>query len=270
MRVASYVVLACSLLCSTAVFAGMSVSVTMRGKQYHINDVDTVSELQVKLEEASGVAPGSQGRVLFDGKRLTGDQKLTTAGVSEGAQLNVVPSKKKSSSSSSKSTAPNVAAAAASTSASSSTSSASATPSLDDMMKQMGGGEGGAPSMQESMQAMSSMMNSPIFKEYMNDPEKLEQSRQMILQNPMLKGMMAGMPGMEELLNSPEAWREAMQAAAQMYQNMDQEDLMNAMQQGMNASGGMPGGMPPGLFGDASPSSNDNLSALDELSEGED
>lgn len=268
MRVASYVVLACSLLCSTAVFAGMSVSVTMRGKQYHINDVDTVSELQVKLEEASGVAPGSQGRVLFDGKRLTGDQKLITAGVSEGAQLNVVPSKKKSSSSS-KSTAPNV-AAAASTSASSSTSSASATPSLDDMMKQMGGGEGGAPSMQESMQAMSSMMNSPIFKEYMNDPEKLEQSRQMILQNPMLKGMMAGMPGMEELLNSPEAWREAMQAAAQMYQNMDQEDLMNAMQQGMNASGGMPGGMPPGLFGDATPSSNDNLSALDELSEGED
>ena len=55
-------------------------------------------------------------------------------------------------------------------------------------------------------------MNSPIFKEYMSDPDRLEESRQMILNNPMLKSMMAGMPGMEDLLNSPEAWREAMQA----------------------------------------------------------
>ena len=104
-------------------------------------------------------------------------------------------------------------------------------------------------------------MNSPIFQEYMNDPERLEQSRQMILQNPMLKSMMAGMPGMEEILNSPEAWKEAMQAAASMYQNMDQNELMQAMM-----GGASPGGM-DGLFGADSAA---GTSALDELSEGED
>jgi len=98
-------------------------------------------------------------------------------------------------------------------------------------------------------------MKSPMFQEYMSDPEKLEQSRQMILQNPMLKGMMGNMPGMEELLNNPDAWREAMQAAANMYQNMDPNDLMKAM----GGMGGMPGG---DMFGDAT-------AALDELSEGE-
>ena len=117
-------------------------------------------------------------------------------------------------------------------------------------------------------------MNSPIFKEYMSDPDRLEESRQMILNNPMLKSMMAGMPGMEDLLNSPEAWREAMQAAAAMYENMDQNDLMQAM---MGGAGGMPGGgmpgsgMPgggmPGLFDDTK---INEMAALDELSEGED
>ena len=111
---------------------------------------------------------------------------------------------------------------------------------------------------------MSGMMNSPIFKEYMNDPEKLEESRQMILNNPMLKGMMAGMPGMEDLLNNPDAWREAMQAAASMYQNMDQDELMQAMMGGGAAGAG---GMPSGLFDGAG---EPELAALDELSEGED
>ena len=34
--------------------------------------------------------------------------------------------------------------------------------------------------MEESMKAMGDMMNSPVFKEYMEDPEKLEESRQML------------------------------------------------------------------------------------------
>ena len=53
--------------------------------------------------------------------------------------------------------------------------------------------------MKESMELMSNMMKSPIFQEYIADPEK---SRQMILTNPMLKSMMAGMPGMEELIET--------------------------------------------------------------------
>jgi len=60
---------------------------------------------------------------------------------------------------------------------------------LDELMGSLGGagGEGGMPSMEESMKMMSNMMNSPMIQEMMSDPERLEQSRQMILQNPMLK-----------------------------------------------------------------------------------
>jgi hypothetical protein len=64
---------------------------------------------------------------------------------------------------------------------------------------------------------------------------------------------------MEDILNSPEAWRGAMQAAAAMYQDMDQNDLMKAMM------GGAPDGGMDGLFGGG----EGGMSALDELSEGE-
>ena len=71
--------------------------------------------------------------------------------------------------------------------------------------------------------------------------------------------------GMEELLNDKDAFREAMQAAASMYENMDPDDLMQAMMGGM---GGMP---PPGFGADGSlPGMSSSPSALDELSEGED
>jgi hypothetical protein len=130
--------------------------------------------------------------------------------------------------------------------------------------------------MQESMQMMTSMMNSPIFQEYMNDPAKLEESRQMILNNPMLKSMMAGMPGMDQLLNDPDAWAAAMQAAAGMYANMDANDLMQAMtglEGGMGGAAGMggAGGGMGGLFDGMDMNMNSAASsALDELSEGED
>lgn len=260
-----------------------SIQVTLRGKKYDIQDVTTVSELQERLSEASGVTPSSQGRVLFGGKRLDASESLSTAGVSEGDQLNVVP-RKKSSTSTSKTSSSSAAAAASSSSVAAASASSSMkdllessgidTNSLDDLVKSMGGsmsgsGEGGAPDMKESMEMMSSMMNSPIFQEYMSDPERLEESRQMILNNPMLKGMMSGMPGMEELLNNPEMWAEAMQAAANMYKNMDQDDLMQAITGGAGAAGGMGGmGMPPGLFDDAGAAAGSNA-ALDELSEGE-
>ena len=143
------------------------------------------------------------------------------------------------------------------------------TDKLDELMKSMGGGAGGAggdgkmPDMKQSMEMMSNMMNSPLFKEYMNNPEMLEQSRQMILNNPMLKNMMAGMPGMAELLEDPEAWRTAMQAAASMYQNMDPSQLasmMNGMQPPPGAGAG-------GLFDGTMDGSGGSNSALDELDE---
>lgn len=245
-----------------------SVQVTLRGKKYDLEDITTVAELQERLSDVSGVAPSQQGRVLFNGKRLDSTESLSEAGVSDGDQLNIVPGKAKSKPKSSAGSSIDPAADENEEPSSNGMkelleSSGVDTSKLDDLMKNMGGAGGEAPSLKESMDMMSGMMNSPIFQEYMNDPERLEQSRQMILQNPMLKSMMSGMPGMEDILNSPEAWKEAMQAAASMYQNMDQHELMQAMM-----GGAPPGGM-DGLFG-SSPDSAAGTSALDELSEGED
>jgi len=268
-----FAILVSSLILSTVVAKSPipSIQVSLRGKKYDLDDITTVSELQERLAEASGVEPKQQGRVLFNGKRLDASDFLSEVGVSDGDQLNVVPGKAKSKSQSTN----NSAASSSPNSAGVDESSSNAmkdlleksgvdTSKIDDMMKSMGGGSGGdAPSIQESMEMMSGMMNSPIFQEFMNDPERLEQSRQMILQNPMLKSMMGSMPGMEEILNSPEAWKEAMQAAASMYQNMDQNDLMQAMM------GGAPGAGIDGLF-DSPVDGNAGMAALDELSEGED
>lgn len=246
-----------------------SVQVTLRGKKYEIEDVTTVSELQERLSEASGVDPSQQGRVLFNGKRLDSDDALSVVGVEKGDQLNVVPGKTKSKGKSTSSTSSSGATSEAAPASSNSMKgmlegSGIDTSKLDEMMKSMGAGKNGeAPDLSESMEMMSNMMKSPIFTEYMNDPERLEQSRQMILNNPMLKSMMGSMPGMEDILNSPEAWREAMQAAASMYQNMDQDDLMNAMMGMGGAGGGMD--MPPGLFDGTTPKAG--TAALDELPE---
>ena len=261
----------------TAVLAGplKNVQVNLRGKKYDISDVTTVKDLQEQVQKAAGIDSAAKHSVLFGGKRLEADAVLSEAGVEEGSQLNMVPGSPSTSSKTTKTKVPPVSAATTSTS----TSSAEGTKSmmedylkqagvdsskLDDLMKGMGGGEGGMPSMQESLSQMKDMMNSPIFQEYMNDPKRLEESRQMILNNPMLKGMMGGMPGMEELLNDPEKWREAMTAAASLYKNMDPDDIMKAMG-GMGGPGG--GGMPPGGLFDGTLENSAAAKALDELDE---
>merc|ERR1711935_113896 len=118
----------------------------------------------------------------------------------------------------------------------------------------------------------------PLFTEYMNDPIKLEEARQMILTNPMLKGMLSGMPGMSQLLESKESWATAMQAAGQMMQSMDADEMIRMAEQtqsmmagggfpGMPGAGGMDGmgGMGGGLFGDGNiPKATTSTTALDE------
>lgn len=243
-----------------------NLQVTMRGHTYEISDVETVDDVQKALEKSSGVDPKKQGRVLFGGKRLSSGSSLQEAGVSDGAKLNLVPGKTSTKNTSNK---PAAAVSTPTATTDSSSSSSSTTPSdmteqMNEFMKSMGiGGDGGGaePDMKQAMESMGSLMNSPIFQEFMSDPEKLEQSRQMILNNPLLKSMMAAQPGMEAMLNDPVAWREAMQAAANLYKNMDPEDLMKAMMG--DGGGGMPSGMLDGL--DSTP-----MAALDELSEGED
>ena len=235
-----------------------SIQVTLRGKNFDVEGVTTVKDVLGKMQESAGV---EGGRFLFDGKQLALEDTLESMGVKEGDSLQMVPgsspSKKKKSSGS------GVSKKADSTSDSVTESSTGGPSSpqdfdLSSMWKQMNG-SGEAPDMSESMDMMANMMQSPIFKEYMSDPEKLEASRQMILNNPLMKQMMDSMPGMKEVLESPEAWKEAMTAAAQLYETMDPEDLKQAMM------GNMPGGGMPPVMPDT-----EATAALDELSEGDD
>ncbi|VEU35160.1 unnamed protein product [Pseudo-nitzschia multistriata] len=261
-----------------------NVHVTLKGKKYQIDDVTTLAELQERLEEHSGIPPSKQGKILHNGKRLSeSDDGLSEAGVQEGDQLNCVPAKKSSSKKKSASTtsAPDSSASPSEGGSADSLadmmkglegSMGGGAGGLDDMMSKlmsggMGGGAGGMPDMAESMKMMKELTDSPMFAEYMNDPAKLEESRQMILNNPMMKAMMASMPGMSEILEDKDAWAQTMMAAAGIMKSMDPEDMMKMMEAGGAPGGGMPpgmgmpGGMGGGLFdGGAS-------SALDELSE---
>mmetsp|Transcript_3668 Transcript_3668/g.5043 ORF Transcript_3668/g.5043 Transcript_3668/m.5043 type:complete len:278 (+) Transcript_3668:112-945(+) len=248
----------------------LNVQVTLRGKKYSVPSVSSVRELQINVQGQSGVSPENQGRVLFGGKKLKSSDVLEDVGVEDGSVINVVPGKKKSNSSAMKvESGDNNNKSAASPSAEGNLmedmlrQAGVDKSQLDDLMKAMPGGADGMPDMEESMKMMQEMMNSPIFQEYMNDPEKLEQSRQMILNNPMMKGMMAGMPCFSEILEDPIKWRETMVAAANMYKDMG-PNLLNAL------GGG--GAMPPGAFGLGNGNGafgTGSASALDELSEGE-
>ena len=168
------------------------------------------------MKEASGNS--KEHHVLFGGKRLSPSTDLTEAGVEDGSQLNMVPVlSSKAKKEKSKSAVVPDGIETTTTPAESTSDTANAmkdylkksgvdTEKLDELLKGMGGGAGaggGMPSMNESFEQMTSLMNSPMFQEYMNNPEMLEQARQMILNNPMLKGMMTGMPGMAELLDDP-------------------------------------------------------------------
>jgi actin-related protein len=235
------------------------ISVTLKGKEYEISNVNTVNEVKKKVQDASGIDVNQQGNVMFDGKVLESDHVLSDVGVQEGGKLTIV--------------------------------SDSILPTKEEMeeylkeagiskdkieeMKQsfqdmMGGGGDGMPNLQESIKQMTDVMSSPLFQEMMSDPEKLEQSRQMIVNNPMLKGMMGSMPGMDTLLNDPIAWKQAMQAAAELYKNMDTKELMNAMMAGASGKSltdlDMFGNTMQTL-GDKTDSSSSAAAALNELSE---
>ncbi|CAB9511555.1 UBQ [Seminavis robusta] len=226
-----------------------NLHVTFIGKKYDVEKADTAEDVQNEVQRQCGADSTTCPKVVFGGKPLEPTAFLRDVGVKDGDELSMIPDTTSSMQDLMKQAGVD-------------------TDKLDELMGGMGGSEG-MPSMEESMKMMSNMMNSPMIQEMMSDPERLEQSRQMILQNPMLKSMMAGMPGMEELLNDPVAWREAMEAAANMYKNMDSNDLMNAMMGGAGMN--LDGSMPPGAGGLFDGNLNNNAAAaLDELSEGDD
>ena len=57
---------------------------------------------------------------------------------------------------------------------------------------------------------MEQFLDSPMMQEFLNDPEKMEQSRQALLNNPMAMQMMQQMPGFEEIINDKDKFQQRM------------------------------------------------------------
>ena len=83
--------------------------------------------------------------------------------------------------------------------------------SISDLL----GGLSGFPNgfngdMAEYEKMMETFMDSPLMQEFLSDPEKMEMTRQALLNNPMALQLMKQMPGLEEILHDKEKWRERM------------------------------------------------------------
>lgn len=106
---------------------------------------------------------------------------------------------------------------------------------MPDLASLMGGaagaapplGAGGAPANMEQLlaqlpQMMNGLMKTPMLQEYLNDPEKQKQSREAILSNPMLKGLLDSDPEFAKVVSDPNKWQQSMQAAKSLF-NADGE-----------------------------------------------
>lgn len=238
-----------------------NLKVSFIGKNYDVDGATIAEDVSKDVQKQSGGPVADEAaklpQVMWGGKKLAPTAFLRDEGVTDGCTIDCMPGEGTNMQDMLKQAGLD-------------------TSKLDELMGSMGmggmgGGDGQMPSMEDSAKMMQDMMNSPMIKDMMSDPERLEQSRLMILNNPMLKSMMAGMPGMDQLLNDPVAWREAMTAAAQMFGSMDPSEMMNAM---MGQNNGMGGGLPGagelgGLF-DALDNNAAAAATLDELSEGDD
>ena len=146
------------------------IQVTFIGKKYDVDSATTAEDVAKKVMPDT-TDSSKLPQVIFGGKKLEPTAFLRDAGVTDGAKLSMVPDPSASMQDLMKQAGLD-------------------SEKLDELMGSLGGGAGGdgeMPSMEESMKMMSSMMNSPMIQEMLSDPERLEQSRQMILQNPMLK-----------------------------------------------------------------------------------
>jgi anti-sigma28 factor (negative regulator of flagellin synthesis) len=150
-----------------------SLSVTLRGQRYDIDEVTTVRDLQEKLEQQSGINAKQQGRIIFGGKSLAADTVLEDAGVPNdgSASLTIVPASTNPSSKTKKKASSKKSTTAAAKSSSSTSSSSSGTkvgakdpakmPNFDkgrveEMMQKMG--KDGMPSLEESIKSMAEAM----------------------------------------------------------------------------------------------------------------
>eukprot|EP00638_Chattonella_subsalsa_P003851 CAMPEP_0117757456 /NCGR_PEP_ID=MMETSP0947-20121206/14750_1 /TAXON_ID=44440 /ORGANISM="Chattonella subsalsa, Strain CCMP2191" /LENGTH=238 /DNA_ID=CAMNT_0005577369 /DNA_START=84 /DNA_END=800 /DNA_ORIENTATION=- len=204
------------LFCVLATVSAINVVVTLRGTKYDVS-AEKVSDIQKEIEEQAGLS-STQQAVLYKGKILEAEDNLVDVGVSDGETLNIVPNRR-----------PKAARPAGADSLPTSPGTAEESPGMGGGMGDLfgsgasGSGAGGMPSLEdlgmsrdeyESM--MDQMYDSEMFEQLFSDPEQLEMTRKAILENPMMKQAMEAMPGFSEIINDPEAWKEAMMQAKEL------------------------------------------------------
>lgn len=101
-------------------------------------------------------------------------------------------------------------------------------PAMPDLASLLGGAAGpgapaaGTPASMEQMfaqlpQMMNGLLKTPLLQDYLNNSDKQEQSREAILSNPLLKGMLESDPEFAKVVNDPEKWRASMEAAKSLF-----------------------------------------------------
>ncbi|PXF44535.1 Peptidyl-prolyl cis-trans isomerase Mip [Gracilariopsis chorda] len=80
------------------------------------------------------------------------------------------------------------------------------------------GGAGGLEQLFAQLpQMMNGFFNTPMLQDYLNDPEKQEQSRDAILNNPYMKKLLESDPEFKKVVSDPSKWRDSMDAAKKLF-----------------------------------------------------
>lgn len=130
-------------------------------------------------------------------------------------------------------------------------------------MPGLGGGAGGgagAPGAQAANmeqlfsqlpQMMNGLLSTPLFKEYLNNTEKQEQSREAILSNPFMRSILERDPEFATVVNDPDKWRQSMEAAKSLLPDGEEDPNADGddAAAGEEASSSAPGSEAPRGFG---------------------
>lgn len=208
------------------------MTATVQGKKLDLT-ASTVAELQQQVASAQGLRADRQA-VFFKGKKLDPSDTLADAGVKNGDALTVTASRGKSAVADSK-----VVAAGLDVDDDVDNELDAMAPSAASAG--LGGGSNGM------MDAMFGGAQSKEVLEALDNPVKLEQSRQALLNHPMYKQMAAQVPGLAEAVNDPKKWKETMGQAREMMGKVaaggkEAAEVRQAMEAGMKYFGGPGGG----------------------------
>eukprot|EP00178_Gracilaria_changii_P021143 TRINITY_DN62994_c0_g1_i1.p1 TRINITY_DN62994_c0_g1~~TRINITY_DN62994_c0_g1_i1.p1 ORF type:complete len:586 (-),score=104.67 TRINITY_DN62994_c0_g1_i1:113-1870(-) len=105
-----------------------------------------------------------------------------------------------------------------------------ATGPIPDLSALLGGSDAGATGtggmeqlFAQLPQMMNGFLNTNMLQDYLNDPEKQEQSRDAILNNPFMKKLLESDPEFKKVVSDPEKWRASMDAAKSLFKVSDEK-----------------------------------------------